>query len=177
MTFERASTEIGGVDADDDAMGRSAPIRTRVTRYARVMASKTTLISALAAVPLFESCSKRELGRVAKAGRVIDVADGTLIADQGQLGREAYVILDGNVAVKRANRKIAEIGAGDVVGELSLLDHGPRTASVVAMGDCSLFVLDSKEFRKVLTEHPPIAFKLLGTLAQRIRDLDRKYDG
>lgn len=141
------------------------------------MASKSALINALAAVPLFESCSKRELGRIAKAGRVVDVDDGTLIADQGQMGREAFVILDGSVAVRRGGRKIADIGHGDVVGELSLLDHGPRTASVVATGDSTLFVLESKEFRKVLDEHPAIAFKLLGTLAQRIRDFDRKYYG
>jgi CRP/FNR family transcriptional regulator, cyclic AMP receptor protein len=141
------------------------------------MASKSALINALEAVPLFESCSKRELGRVAKAGRVVEVDDGNLIADQGQMGREAFVILSGQVAIKRGGRKIADMGRGDVVGELSLLDHGPRTASVVATTDCKLFVLEQKEFRKVLDEHPAIAFKLLGTLAQRIRDFDRKYYG
>ena len=55
---------------------------------------------------------------------------GSLIVDQGQTGREAFVILDGNVTVKRNGRKVATLGPGAIVGELSLLDHGPRTATV-----------------------------------------------
>lgn len=112
-----------------------------------------------------------------KAGDEIVMTAGTMIVDQGQMGREAFVILSGTVSVRRGGRKITELGAGDVVGELSLLDHGPRTASVICETDCSLFVLDQRHFRKVLEDQPAIAFKLLGTLAGRIRDLDRKSFG
>lgn len=105
------------------------------------------------------------------------MADGTVIIEQGQLGREAFVILEGKVVVKRRDRKIAELGPGDIVGELSLLDHGPRTASAVCEGNCTLFVLDQRHFRGVIEEHPSISMKLLTALAERIRDLDRKYYG
>ena len=105
------------------------------------------------------------------------MADGTVIIDQGQLGREAFVILEGKVTVKRRDRKVAELGPGDVVGELALLDHGPRTASAVCEGDCTLFVLDQRHFRGVIEDHPSISMKLLTALAARIRDLDRKYYG
>jgi CRP-like cAMP-binding protein len=141
------------------------------------MASKSAQLAHLQQVPLFAGCSKRELQHLAKAGDEIVMTAGTMVIDQGQMGREAFVILDGTVSVRRGGRKITELGAGDVVGELSLLDHGPRTASVVCETDCTLFVLDQRHFRKALEDQPAIAFKLLGTLAGRIRDLDRKSFG
>ena len=102
---------------------------------------------------------------------------GTLIIDQGQTGREAFVILDGTVAVKRNGRKIADLGSGAVVGELSLLDHGPRTATAVCTTDCSLLVIDQRRFIGVLDDIPTLSHKLMRTLASRIRELDRKNFG
>ena len=71
---------------------------------------------------------------------------GSLLVDQGQTGREAFVILDGNVTVKRNGRKVATLGPGAIVGELSLLDHGPRTATAVCETDCTLFVISQRHF-------------------------------
>lgn len=141
------------------------------------MASKTTQLEHLTKVPLFAGCSRRELQHIARAGDEITMTAGTVIVDQGQTGREAFVIFEGAVSVKRGGRKITTLGPGDVVGELSLLDHGPRTASATCESDCSLFVLDQRHFRGVLESHPSIAMKLLGTLAGRIRNLDRQYYG
>ncbi len=126
---------------------------------------------------MFAGCSKRELQAILKAGDEITMTAGTLIVDQGQMGREAFVVLDGDVTVRRNGRKVVELGPGAVVGELSLLDHGPRTASVVCDTDCTLFVLDQRHFRKVIEQNPQISMKLLGTLAGRIRDLDRQSFG
>ncbi len=141
------------------------------------MATKSAQLDYLRNVPLFAGCSKRELAAVHRAGDEITMADGTVIVDQGQLGREAFVILNGTVIVRRRDRKIATLGPGDVVGELALLDHGPRTASAICDGTCTLFVLDQRHFRGVIEDHPTIAMKLLATLAGRIRDMDRKYYG
>ncbi len=141
------------------------------------MASKSVQLEHLRKVPLFAGCSRRDLQHIAKAGDVITMTDGTTIIDQGQMGREAFVILKGDVVVRRGSRKITTLSAGEVVGELSLLDHGPRTASVICEGDCTLFVLDQRHFRAVLEEQPLIALKLLGTLAGHIRNLDRQYFG
>ena len=105
------------------------------------------------------------------------MTEGTTVVDQGQMGREAFVILSGSVSVRRGGRKITTLSEGDVVGELSLLDHGPRTATAVCEGDCTLFVLDQRHFRKVLEDQPQIMLKLLGTLAGHIRNLDRQYFG
>jgi CRP/FNR family cyclic AMP-dependent transcriptional regulator len=141
------------------------------------MASKQTKMDHLARVSLFEGFSKKELDKIARAGDEILMTAGTVIVDQGQTGREAFVVLSGDVAVKRAGRKIATLGAGAVVGELSLLDHGPRTATAICESDCELLVLDQRNFRGVLEEVPTLAVKLLTTLASRIRELDRQYYG
>ncbi len=141
------------------------------------MASKSAQIEHLLQVPLFSGCSKKDLQTIAKAGDEITMTAGTMVVDQGQMGREAFVILDGTVTVRRGGKKITQLGTGAVVGELSLLDHGPRTATVTCDTDCTLFVLDQHHFRGVLEANPSIAMKLLGALAGHIRDLDRQSYG
>ncbi|CAN5547950.1 N/A [soil metagenome] len=141
------------------------------------MASKQTKLEHLASVPLFDGCSKKELEKIAKAGDEILRTAGTVIVDQGQTGREAFVVLEGEVSVKRNNRKIGTLGPGAVVGELSLLDHGPRTATAVCDTDCELLVIDQRHFRGVLEQVPAISTKLLASLAGRIREMDRQYYG
>lgn len=141
------------------------------------MASKAAQLDHLKSVPMFAGCSKRELQAVLKAGDEILMTAGTLIVDQGQMGREAFVLLDGEVTVRRNGRKVVTLGPGAVVGELSLLDHGPRTASVICDTDCTLFVLDQRHFQQVIEQNPQIAMKLLGTLAGHIRNLDRQSFG
>lgn len=141
------------------------------------MPSRKQHLETLRNVKLFSSCSKKELEKVAKASDEITMTAGTLIVDQGQTGREAFIILDGEVTVKRNGRKVATLGSGDVVGELSLLDHGPRTATAVCETDCTLLVIDQRRFLGVVDDVPAISHKLLASLATRIRDLDRQYFG
>ena len=141
------------------------------------MATKKAQLESLKNVPLFSGCTKKELEKVAKAADEIEMKEGTLVVDQGQTGREAFVILQGDVIIRRNGRKIASLGTGDVVGELSLLDHGPRTASAVCATDCTLLVIDQRRFIGVLEDVPSIAHKLMGALASRIREMDRTYMG
>ena len=128
-------------------------------------------------VQLFAACSNKDLERIAKASEEITMTAGSIITDQGQTGREAFIVLDGNVTVRRNGKKVASLGPGTVVGELSLLDHGPRTATVVCDTDCKLLLLDQRHFMSVLEQVPTLAHKMLATLSGRIRDLDRAYYG
>lgn len=141
------------------------------------MASTKASLEHLRNVSLFASCSTKDLQRIAKAGDEISMAAGTLIVDQGQTGREAFIILKGTVTVKRNGRKVASLGEGTVVGELSLLDHGPRTATVTCETDCTLLLITQRHFSAVLDDVPALSHKLLASLAGRIRDLDRQYYG
>jgi len=141
------------------------------------MASKKAYLEHLRNVPLFAGCTTKDLERIARASDEISMPAGSLIVDQGQTGREAFIVLTGEVAVKRNGKKVGTFGSGTVVGELSLLDHGPRTATVVCETDCTLLLLDQRHFIAVLDDVPALAHKLLATLAGRIRDLDRQYFG
>ena len=141
------------------------------------MASKKQHLETLRRMALFSGCSTRELEKVAKATDEIHMTAGTLIIDQGQTGREAFVILDGEVEIKRNGRKVTTVGPGSVVGELSLLDHGPRTATAICATDCTLLVVDQRRFLGVIDAVPALSHKLLASLSSRIRDLDRQYYG
>jgi len=141
------------------------------------MASMKKHLDSISKVPLFSGCTKKELEKVARAGDEITMTAGTLIVDQGQTGREAFIVLDGEIMIKRNNRRVAVLGPGSVVGELSLLDHGPRTATAICETDCLLLVIEQRRFLGVLDDVPSISHKLLGALASRIRDLDRQYYG
>lgn len=141
------------------------------------MASRASHIDHLASVPLFASCSKRDLQRIAKASNEITIEEGQQLVDQGDLGKEAFVILEGSAAVRRNGRKFATLGPGDTVGELSLLDKGPRTASVTADTPIKALVLTSREFTGLLDEIPGLSHKVMAGLASRIRELDSKLVG
>ena len=141
------------------------------------MASKKTPLQYLAQVPLFSSCSSRDLGKIAKAADRINMVAGTTIITQGTAGKQAFVLLSGSATVKRNGKKIATVQAGAIVGELSLLDRGSRTATVVCDTDCELLVVDARHLFAVIDEVPAMAHKLLAALATRIRDLDRAHYG
>ena len=142
-----------------------------------LMASKKQHLESLRNVALFSACSNKELDKVAKATDEITMTEGTMIMDQGQMGREAFVVVDGDVVVRRNGRKVATLGPGNVVGEMSLLDKGPRTATVLCETDCTLLVIDQRRFLGVIDSIPAISHKLMASLAGRIRELDRQYYG
>ena len=141
------------------------------------MASKKSYLESLGKVSLFSSCSNKDLEKIAKAGDEVVISAGTMIVDQGQTGREAFVLLKGSATVRRNGKKVATLGPGAVIGELSLLDHGPRTATVTADTDCTMLVISQRQFLGVIDAIPALAHKLLATLAGRIRELDRQYYG
>jgi CRP/FNR family cyclic AMP-dependent transcriptional regulator len=141
------------------------------------MASKKTYLEHLRNISLFSGCSTKDLEKIARASDEITVEAGHVITDQGQAGREAFVILEGSATVRRNGKKVATLGAGAVVGELSLLDHGPRTATVTTDGPTTLLVIDQRHFSGVLDSVPAIAHKLLASLATKIREFDRAYYG
>ncbi len=141
------------------------------------MASRGKHLEHLAEIPLFSALSKKDLQRIAKASNEVTLEAGTVLAEQGDMGREAFVIVEGTATVSRNGRKVGAVGPGDAVGELSLLDHGPRTARVVADTDLTALVLSAREFAGVIEDVPGLAHKLLGQLASRVRELDRQIYG
>jgi CRP-like cAMP-binding protein len=122
----------------------------------------------------FLSCSKRELKLVAKTAKTRNMRAGTKLLVEGEQGDTMYVMLSGQADVEKAGRKIAKLRPGDVVGELSALSKGPRNATVTMTADGEVAIIGRRELRKLLEGAPDFAQKLLETLANRIRELDKK---
>jgi CRP/FNR family transcriptional regulator, cyclic AMP receptor protein len=133
--------------------------------------------SHLASVPLFAGCSKKELAAILKATDEIELADGAALTHQDEQAREAFVLVSGKAVVHRNGRKVAELGPGDSVGELGLLDRGVRTATVVADGPVRVLVIGPREFAALLDEVPSIARKLMQSMSSTIRELDKTSFG
>ena len=141
------------------------------------MASAKSSVDHLRNIPLFSECSSKELGLVVKNSSERVLKAGAVIMDQGQTGREAYVILEGSATVKRNGKKIGTAKTGSVIGELSLLDQGPRTAAVIADTDVRLLVVTERGLKGAIDNIPAISRKLLKGLATRVRELDRAHYG
>lgn len=133
------------------------------------MARRKALVEALAEVGLFERCTKRELGTIARHLETVDLADGTEMITQGGPGDALFVILEGEAVVERDGEGVSTAGPGDHFGELALLDGRPRSATVRAKGPVTVGVLGVRMFRTLLREFPDIAEQLLAGLAGELR--------
>lgn len=138
------------------------------------MARKDEKLDQLGRMWLFSACSKRDLQVIGRASDEVDVPAGKVLTEEGRQGHEFYLILDGQAAVRRNGKKVATLGPGQYFGELSLLDKGPRSATVAADTDMRLLVLGQREFNGTLDEVPGLAHKLLRTMAARLRESDAR---
>jgi CRP-like cAMP-binding protein len=137
------------------------------------MARKEEYLAHLAKVPLFSLCGKGELRQVARRSTKVNLDEGKVFVREGSMGREFFVILGGRAEVTREGKPVAELGPGDFVGELSLLDPAPRDASVTALTPMTVMVLTPPEFEAVLKEARGMTRKLLAGMALRLRELDQ----
>lgn len=126
----------------------------------------------LRSLRLFAACSSRELDHVARIADEIHVDAGHRVVEQGDAGREAFVIIEGRAAVVIGTETIVELGPGMHFGELALLDGGARTASVDALTPMRLLVIHRPAFLGLLDENPAIARRIMATMASIIRDLE-----
>jgi CRP-like cAMP-binding protein len=129
-------------------------------------------VALLAQVPLFSTCTKRELAKIASLADRVAAQPGDELTREGAVGREFFVVGEGTADVLLRGRKIATIGEGDFFGEMALLDQGPRTATVKASSPMTLYVIGSREFARLIDEVPHVTRKLLQGLAKRLRLLE-----
>ena len=127
----------------------------------------------LAQVPLFEGLSRRHLKQIAERADEISFRDKETIIEAGEPGGTFFVIVEGEVKVMRGNRVIARAGPGEFFGEISLLDGGPRTASVVADSPVIAIRLFKSSFDKLVTQEPKVATKILAAIARRLREAEK----
>ena len=148
---------------------------TRQTRtFQAGRRSKDAKVELLGNVPLFAACSKRDRRRIAALVDEIDVPEGRVLIRQGEPGRECFVIAEGKAKATVRGSGSASLGPGDVVGEMSLLDQGPRSATVTARTDMHLLVLTSRSFSALITQVPLVARRIMATLAGRVREAEAR---
>ena len=126
----------------------------------------------LAAVPLLEGLSKRQLRRISSLMTRIDRPAGQVLTTEGQPGLEFFIVLEGELEVRQGDRVIATRGPGEYVGEIALVDRRPRTATVVATTPVSVEVLNRREFMSLLAQAPDLSEHIMGTMAKRLADLE-----
>ena len=128
----------------------------------------------LSSIWLFSTCSDRELRAVRRALEQVTAPPDKLLCEEGTIGREFFLIVDGQTSVRRSGRRIATLGPGQYFGELALLDRQPRSATVVSDTDMRLLVLGQREFGGLLDSVPALGRKMLAAMAGRLRDADTK---
>jgi CRP/FNR family transcriptional regulator, cyclic AMP receptor protein len=128
----------------------------------------------LAHVRLFSALNKKELALVGRASDEVRVLSGKVLVEEGAVGHEFFLILEGQAVVRRGGRRVAMLGPGQYFGEMALLDRGPRTATVVADTDMNLLVLGQREFSGLLDQVPAVCYKLLAAMAARLREADAR---
>jgi CRP-like cAMP-binding protein len=112
--------------------------------------------SKLKGVPLFAGLDKRDLDRVARLADDLDVPDGRVLAREGDLGREFFVIEEGRAKVDRNGTHIADLGPGDFFGEIALIEEERRTATVTADGPMTVAVMTGSAFRGLRRSMPEV---------------------
>jgi CRP-like cAMP-binding protein len=128
----------------------------------------------LSKIWLFSTCSAHDLRTIRRALEEVIVPAGRVLCEQGSIGREFFLIVDGQATVRRNNRKTATLGPGQYFGELALLDRRPRSASVISDTEMLLLVLGQRQFNGVLDAIPALGRKLLAAMATRLREADAR---
>jgi CRP-like cAMP-binding protein len=132
---------------------------------------------ALAQVPLLSALSRRHLHQLADVSQITAYRQGTSVIREGDLGSTLYVIVEGQAVVSRGGKRLTTLAPGDFFGEVSLLDGGPRTASVTAETRLSVVRLFRRPFYELVRTEPAIGVKVLSELAKRVRRVDRAVRG
>jgi len=130
--------------------------------------SQNVKVEALKRAPLFESLSKKDLAKLARATEDLLVEPGTVLCREGRLGREFFVIVDGEAEVTKDGKHLATRGPGDFFGEIALITTTKRTATVTATTPLRCFILTRGDFRRVLEENPPVQRKVMEALGERL---------
>ncbi|HEY6076076.1 MAG TPA: cyclic nucleotide-binding domain-containing protein [Gaiella sp.] len=127
-----------------------------------------TKVELIRHLPLFELCSKRDLRRIAALAVEREIDEGGELIREGEPGTEFFVVVDGEIDVRRRGRRVARLGAGSYVGEIALLSRSPRTATVVATTPLRVLAIAGRDFVELLDSIPELWLKVARTLADRV---------
>lgn len=125
-------------------------------------------LTLLGRVPMFATLSPHELGRVAELAETVEVAAGTHLTHEGRYEGFFYVVVAGTVQIDRGGEAVDSIGAGGFLGEIALIDDGPRTATAVTLTPCVLLRLDNRRFDMLTEAVPAIGDAVRAAMEERL---------
>ena len=128
-------------------------------------------VDRLKAVDLLRDCTEAQLEEVARLAERVQVGEGEVLAREGRIGREFFLILSGSVAVTQKGRRVNTLGPGDFFGELAAMDPGPRNATVTALSDLDVLIIGPREF-SAMADIPGFRDALFRSMAGRLRTVD-----
>lgn len=123
-------------------------------------------------VPLFAGISEAGLEELGGIADEIEVGPGAVLTREGYREGSFFVIMSGTVRIERGGRAINTLGPGEFLGEIALLDGGPRTATATTETPCLLLSMTYQMFHELLDGSPPIRTAIMETVGQRLRALD-----
>lgn len=124
----------------------------------------------LANIPLFANLSKKQLAALGGLATVVDVGAGRELIHQGGVGREFFLVVEGEAEVRQDGEVIAHRGPGTFFGETALLFDQPRNASVVALTDMQVEVIERRDFAELLLDFPDLYAPLLEAAAAQLAE-------
>jgi CRP/FNR family cyclic AMP-dependent transcriptional regulator len=144
----------------------SRTTRRRIARFVR-FPRRSHQDEVLAAIPLFAGLSKKDRQLAAQLSTTVTVPAGAMLTQEGAAGAEFFVVLEGEVEVFQGGEVIATRGPGSPLGEMALLEGGPRTATLLAKTQVSTLVSGRGEFNNLLSAVPAISERLYAITAER----------
>ena len=139
--------------------------------------ARTSDIARLTGLPLLAGVPQAALVELVDAARHTSLAPGQTLLREGDPGEEVLLVLEGEAAVTVGGLPVGTIVAGDCVGEMSLLDHAPRSATVTSSSPLRALVVPAAQFRLLLDAHPAVAQRLTATLTARLRNAQTGWAG
>ena len=127
----------------------------------------------LAGVPLFAGMTERQLRAVAQSMKVVQFAPGKALITEGDTDARFYLIVEGSAKVSVNGRKKRELGPGDYIGEMAVIDGGVRSATVTAETDVVTLSAARWNFEAVMKNNPSVALAILREMIRRVRELDK----
>jgi CRP/FNR family transcriptional regulator, cyclic AMP receptor protein len=135
--------------------------------------TKRQTAAALSGVPMFAGLSSKHMNKLAEKTDELSFQPGESIVREGEPGEALYVILSGQAKVTRGGKRVARLLPGDFFGEMSAIDGGPRTASVVAETPMRILRLFRRTLVRLIEDEPQVGLKLLDGIVRRIREVER----
>ena len=137
------------------------------------MRTESAAAKMLATVPMFQSLSARQLRGLVSASKERDFPAGEHVVSRGDPGLGFFLIIDGEVQVKRGTRTLATLGPGQFFGEMALLDKQPRSADVITTKPTKCLVLSQWEFWGYVADTPQVLRGILSEMARRLRESNK----